>query len=47
MAKVAGAVVVNSKVEVSDSAKKASAGNLEEGRRRVQVKRGDARSSTK
>ena len=47
MAKVAGAAVVNNKVEVSDSAKKASAGNLEEGRRRVQVKRGDARSSTK
>jgi hypothetical protein len=45
MAKVAGAVAVNNKVEVSDAAKKAAAGNLEEGRRRVQVKRGDARSS--
>ena len=45
MAKVAGAAAVNNKVEVSDAAKKNAAGNLEEGRRRAQVKRGDARSS--
>jgi hypothetical protein len=44
MAKVAGAAVVNNKVEVSDAAKKQAAGNLAEGRRRVQVKRGDTRS---
>jgi hypothetical protein len=47
MAKTAGAVAVNNKVEVSDAAKKKAAGNLEEGRRRVQVKRGDARSEAK
>jgi hypothetical protein len=45
MAKTAGAGGVNNKVEISDAAKKKAAGNLEEGRRRVQVKRGDARSS--
>ena len=44
MAKVAGAAAVNNKVEISDAAKKKAAGNLEEGRRRVQVKRSDARS---
>jgi len=44
MAKSAGAVAVNNKVVVSDAAKQKAAGNLEEGRRRVQVKRGDARS---
>jgi hypothetical protein len=45
MAKTAGAVAVNNKVEVSEAAKKRAAGNLEEGRRRVQVKRGDARDT--
>ncbi|HTP34554.1 MAG TPA: BON domain-containing protein [Candidatus Acidoferrales bacterium] len=44
MAKVAGAVAVNNKVVVSDAAKQKAAGNLEEGRRRVQVKRSEARS---
>ena len=43
MARTAGAVVDN-RVEVSQAAKDRAAGNLEEGRRRVQVKRGDARS---
>jgi hypothetical protein len=43
MAKTAGAVAVNNKVEISDAAKKKAAANLEEGRRRVQVKRSDAR----
>jgi hypothetical protein len=43
MAKTAGAIAVNNKVEVSDAAKKKAAGNLEEGRRRVQLKRGDGR----
>jgi hypothetical protein len=43
MAKTAGAAAVDNRVEVSESAKKKAAGNLEEGRRRVQVKRGDAR----
>ena len=44
MCKTAGAAAVNNRVQVSDAAKKKAAGNLEEGRRRVQVKRGDARS---
>jgi hypothetical protein len=43
MAKTAGAVAVDNKVQISDAAKKKAAGNLEEGRRRAQVKRGDAR----
>jgi osmotically-inducible protein OsmY len=43
MARTAGAAAVNNKVEVSEAARKKAAGNLEEGRRRVQVKRGDAR----
>ena len=44
MAKTAGALAVNNHVEISEAARKKAAGNLEEGRRRVQVKRGDARS---
>lgn len=46
MAKTAGALAVNNRVEVSEAAKQKAAGNLEEGRRRVQVKRGDSRSQT-
>jgi hypothetical protein len=44
MARTAGAVVVNNHVQISDAAKETAAGNLEKGRRRAQVKRGDARS---
>ena len=44
MAKSAGALAVNNHIQVSDAAKQKAAGNLEEGRRRVQVKRGDART---
>jgi hypothetical protein len=47
MAKTAGAVAVNNKVQVSDEGKKKAAGNLQEGRRRAQVKRGDVRDSRK
>ena len=47
MAKTAGAVAVSNKVQVSDAAKKKAAGNLEEGRRRAQVKRGESRDSRK
>src|SRR6185295_9443817 len=43
MAKTAGAVAVNNKVQVSDAGRKKAAGSLDEGRRRAQVKRGDAR----
>jgi hypothetical protein len=43
MAKTAGALAVNNHVRVSDAARQKAAGNLEDGRRRVQIKRGDAR----
>jgi osmotically-inducible protein OsmY len=44
MARTAGAAQVVNKIQVSDKAKQAAAANLAEGRRRVQVKRGDART---
>jgi len=44
MAKTAGAKRVVNNIKVNDSAKQAASANLEQGRRRVQVKRGDARS---
>lgn len=44
MARTAGAVAVNNHVQIGDAAKQKAAGNLDEGRRRVQIKRGDARS---
>jgi BON domain len=46
MAKSAGAVAVNNHIQVSDAAKEKAAGNLETGRRRAQIKRGDPRSQT-
>ena len=47
MARTAGAVSVNNHVQISDAAKQKAAGNLEKGRRRAQVKRGDARSDVR
>ena len=44
MAKSAGAVAVNNKIKISDAAREKAAKNLETGRRRAQIKRGDARS---
>jgi hypothetical protein len=44
MARTAGAVAVNNHIQVSDAAKQKSTANLEEGRRRAQVKRGEPRS---
>ena len=44
MARTAGAAAVNNRVQVSDAAKQKAANNLETGRRRAQVKRGEARS---
>ncbi len=44
MAKTAGAVMVDNRIQVSQAAKDKAAGNLDQGRRRVQVKRSDARS---
>jgi hypothetical protein len=44
LAKTAGAVAVNNHIQISDEAKERAAKNLETGRRRAQIKRGDARS---
>ena len=44
MSKTAGAAMVDNRIQISDAARAKAAGNLEQGRRRVQVKRGDARS---
>ncbi len=43
MAKSAGAKKVVNNIKVGDAAKQAAAGNLDQGRRRVQVKRSDPR----
>jgi hypothetical protein len=47
MARTAGAVTVSNHVQISDAAKAKAAGNLEKGRRRVQVKRGEDRSDAR
>ncbi len=47
MAKAAGALAVNNRIQVSDAAKEKAAANLETGRRRAQIKRGDARSDSR
>jgi hypothetical protein len=47
MAKTGGAVGVNNHIQISDAARAKAAGNLEEGRRRAQIKRGDPRSDSK
>jgi hypothetical protein len=47
MAKTAGAVAVKNQVQVSEAARQKAAGNLEQGRRRAQVKRGDVRDARK
>ena len=47
MAKAAGAVAVNNHIEISEAAKEKAAANLETGRRRAQVKRGDSRSDAR
>jgi hypothetical protein len=44
LAKTGGALGVNNHIQVSDAAKEKAAANLEKGRRRAQIKRGDARS---
>jgi len=46
LAKTGGAIAVNNHIQISDAARKRASDNLEEGRRRVQVQRGDARSDT-
>jgi osmotically-inducible protein OsmY len=47
MAKAAGALAVNNRIQISEEAKAKAASNLENGRRRAQIKRGDARSDTR
>jgi osmotically-inducible protein OsmY len=47
MAKTAGAVAVNNRVQITDAARQRATANLEKGRRRAQIKRGDARSETR
>ena len=44
LAKSAGALAVNNHVQASDAARQRAAANLAKGRRRAQIKRGDARS---
>ena len=46
LARTAGAVAVNNHIQISEAGKEKAAANLESGRRRAQVKRGEARSST-
>jgi hypothetical protein len=46
LAKTGGAVAVNNHIAISDAAKQKASDNLDQGRRRAQVKRGDARSET-
>jgi hypothetical protein len=46
LAKTGGAVAVNNHIQISDAAKEKAAANLEKGRRRVQIKRGDARTDS-
>jgi|SRR5579871_3187513 len=46
LAKSGGAVAVANHIQISDAAREKAADNLENGRRRAQVKRGDARSET-
>jgi hypothetical protein len=47
MARTGGALSVNNHVQISDAAKQKAAGNLDKGRRRAQIKRGDARSDAR
>jgi osmotically-inducible protein OsmY len=44
MARTAGAVAVVNQIQISDAGKAKAAANLESGRRRAQIKRGDTRS---
>lgn len=44
LAKSSGAIVVNNHIQISDAAREKAAKNLETGRRRAQVRRGEPRS---
>jgi len=47
MARTGGALAVNNHIQISDAARQKAAGNLEKGRRRAQIKRGDVRSDAR
>ena len=47
LAKTAGAASVVNRIQVSQAARDKAAANLEKGRRRAQVKRGDSRTETR
>lgn len=44
LARAAGAASVNNRIQISDAARQKAAKNLEKGRRRAQILRGEARS---
>lgn len=44
LAKSGGAIAVQNRIQISDAARQKAAGNLEKGRRRVQIQRGEPRS---
>jgi hypothetical protein len=44
LARTGGAVAVDNRIRISEAARAKAAANLEKGRRRAQIKRGDARS---
>ena len=46
LAKTGGALAVNNHIQISEAARQKAADNLAKGRRRVQIKRGDARSDS-
>ncbi len=47
LAKTGGAIAVNNRIQIGEAALAKAAANLEQGRRRVQIKRGDDRSETR
>ncbi len=46
LARSGGAVAVQNRIQISDAARQKAAGNLEKGRRRAQVQRGEPRVDT-
>ena len=44
LAKTGGASAVNNRIQISETAREKAAANLEKGRRRAQIKRGEART---
>ena len=47
LSKTGGATAVNNRIEIDDAARAKAAANLAQGRRRVQIKRGDDRSDAR